>query len=323
MKHMNNENNKTTTVLSKFAVSIMVTLLLLLANISAFTPDPGHPAEEIGAGTFAGGPGFSPGDRDYIFPSGSSLKLMNGFACVGAGNCPSWGSGGLFVESNIGIGVQQPQAQLHVARGIITGLTGFSSGQLTFFPLSNTGVWYHILNNDYQLAFSSGQSGASGNTVMTLSTSGDLTVDGHINAHSTTHVADIAEPFDLVQKDAIEEGDVVVIDMANPNKLKKSTKAYDTTVAGVISSPRTNALIAGSRRDGSKDKPLALAGRVYVKATSANGAVGVGDLLTTSNLPGHAMRCKDRVSCVGSVIGKALEPLEKGNGRILMLVVLG
>ena len=45
-------------------------------------------------------------------------------------------------------------------------------------------------------------------------------------------------------------------------------------------------------------------------------------MLTTSSLPGYAMRCVNRVKCVGAVVGKALEPLTEGKGVIKVLVML-
>lgn len=49
---------------------------------------------------------------------------------------------------------------------------------------------------------------------------------------------------------------------------------------------------------------------------------GEGDLLVTSSTPGHAMRGSRRKRMLGAVLGKALEPLEKGTGTIGVLVVL-
>jgi hypothetical protein len=66
---------------------------------------------------------------------------------------------------------------------------------------------------------------------------------------------------------------------------------------------------------------LALMGRVYVKATTENGPIRPGDLLTTAgSKPGYAMRCDDANECEGALLGKALEPLPGGEGLILVLV---
>ena len=68
--------------------------------------------------------------------------------------------------------------------------------------------------------------------------------------------------------------------------------------------------------------PLALVGRVPCQVDASYGAIQVGDLLTTSGTPGHAMVCNDLVACIGSIIGKALEPWDEGTGTILVLVTL-
>ena len=66
---------------------------------------------------------------------------------------------------------------------------------------------------------------------------------------------------------------------------------------------------------------LALVGRVPVKATTENGPIRPGDLLTSASKPGYAMRCGDVAQCEGAIIGKALEALAEGEGVILMLVM--
>jgi hypothetical protein len=50
------------------------------------------------------------------------------------------------------------------------------------------------------------------------------------------------------------------------------------------------------------------------------GAVEVGDLLVASSTPGHAMR-SNGTPPAGTVIAKALEPLEGGSGTIRVLVL--
>ena len=66
---------------------------------------------------------------------------------------------------------------------------------------------------------------------------------------------------------------------------------------------------------------LALMGKVPVKATTANGQIRPGDLLTVSSKPGFAMRCNDAEKCEGAVLGKALEELERGEGLVMVLVM--
>ncbi len=73
---------------------------------------------------------------------------------------------------------------------------------------------------------------------------------------------------------------------------------------------------------------VAHSGRVKLKVDAQYGAVAVGDLLVTSPTPGHAMRSEPvTVSGValhrpGTLVGKALESLDTGQGEILVLLTL-
>jgi hypothetical protein len=146
----------------------------------------------------------------------------------------------------------------------------------------------------------------SGNARIT----GDLLIGGDVITN-----ADVAEHY--VPVGVLEAGDVVVLDPTTILGVRRAERPYDTSVAGIISTDP--AIVLPGAVDG---VPLALVGRVPVKADASLGAIQVGDLLTTSSTPGHAMRCVDRLQCVGAIVGKALEPLDGGTGTILVLVTL-
>jgi len=76
----------------------------------------------------------------------------------------------------------------------------------------------------------------------------------------------------------------------------------------------------GSIADG--DYPVALTGRVYVKVTDQSGPIQVGDMICSSSTPGYGMKADDPEKYHGSIIGKAMETHEEGNGQILILVNL-
>jgi hypothetical protein len=69
-------------------------------------------------------------------------------------------------------------------------------------------------------------------------------------------------------------------------------------------------------------QPIALLGKVYCKVDALYGSIEIGDLLTTSETPGHAMKAQDREKAFGSVIGKALRPFPEGRGLIPILIAL-
>ncbi len=68
--------------------------------------------------------------------------------------------------------------------------------------------------------------------------------------------------------------------------------------------------------------PLALVGKAYCKVDAQYASIEVGDLLTTSPTPGHAMKADDLLKAFGAVIGKALRPLPTGLGLIPILIAL-
>ena len=116
-----------------------------------------------------------------------------------------------------------------------------------------------------------------------------------------------------------EPGTVMVIDPAGGSKLRTSTNAYDTTVAGIVSTAPGVSL--GTKEDGNDgEKLIAVAGRVPCKVDASYAPIMPGDLLTTSDTPGHAMKATD--PAIGTILGKALEPLDSGIGTIEVLVTL-
>ena len=55
---------------------------------------------------------------------------------------------------------------------------------------------------------------------------------------------------------------------------------------------------------------------------ATSGAIQPGDLITTSDTPGHGMKVTDHPKAQGAIIGKAMTPLETGKGLVLVLVSL-
>jgi hypothetical protein len=135
--------------------------------------------------------------------------------------------------------------------------------------------------------------------------------------------SDLAENFDVSGR--AEPGMVVAIDPGHPGKLCIASGAYNRCVAGVISgaggiAPGLQMGQKGSVADG--DHPVALTGRVYVWADASSGAIQPGDLLTTSDVPGHAMKVGDGDRAQGAILGKAMTALDEGRGLVLVLVTL-
>lgn len=147
---------------------------------------------------------------------------------------------------------------------------------------------------------------------------GNMIVNGSIGAK----YQDLAEWVPTSRP--MQAGTVVVLDRQRSNEVIPSFRAYDTSVAGVISA--TPGLLLGEEGEG-KVK-VATTGRVKVKVDASQGAIQVGDLLVCSDKEGRAMR-SEPVNIVGiqmhrpgTLIGKALEPLAEGEGEILVLLSL-
>jgi hypothetical protein len=133
---------------------------------------------------------------------------------------------------------------------------------------------------------------------------------------------DCAEDFDIADAEDVEPGTVMAIDKDGALRICES--AYDKRVAGVISGAGDlkPGIILGKEQPQGKRMPIALLGKVYCRVDASPSPIEVGDLLTTSPTRGHAMKAVDQLRAFGSVIGKALRPLEKGQGLIPILIAL-
>lgn len=136
---------------------------------------------------------------------------------------------------------------------------------------------------------------------------------------------DLAEPFEVVDSSMVKPGMVVVIDNEHPGKLTISTKAYDSCVAGIVSGAGDidPGIVMVQENFSSGTHNVALCGRVYCWADATNGPIQPGDLLTTSDIPGYAMKATDYTQAQGATLGKAMTELEEGEtGLVLVLVAL-
>jgi hypothetical protein len=139
---------------------------------------------------------------------------------------------------------------------------------------------------------------------------------------------DLAEVTPVRADDQLEQGDIVVIDREDGMRVRRSARAFDPTVYGVVSSYAQAAMVIGGFGGPEQmmhaiDKlPIALVGRVKIKVCSEAGPIRVGDLLTSSSRPGHAMRCADPAAHPGAIAGKALEPFSGDTGTVTALVTL-
>jgi hypothetical protein len=134
--------------------------------------------------------------------------------------------------------------------------------------------------------------------------------------------ADCADRFAAADREALTPGTVVVL--GEDGRLRTSRDAYDRRVAGVVAGAgdyKPGIIMDAASQDGDA-APVALVGKTFCKVDATAAPIGVGDLLTASPMPGHAMKATDPLRAFGSVIGKALRPLAAGTGLIPILVTL-
>ena len=256
-------------------------------------------------------------------------------------NFPNYVGDAWFMNiGNFGVGTSTPNSLFTVAAtsGLTRMVVGRNSGSDTDGRLllaydatgTNGGTinsyaaGYRPLNIDASVvnmnANTTGQVviAPTGATGTKLTVNGDINVTGNINAK----YQDVAEWVPATE--AMEPGTVVVVKADARNTVTPSAYAYDTRIAGVVSTQP--GLILGEA--GASREKIATTGRVKVRVSAAAGPIRAGDLLVTSDEPGTAMRSEPvdlggvKIHRPGTLIGKALEPLESGRGEILVLLAL-
>lgn len=221
-------------------------------------------------------------------------------------------------SGNVGIGVSNPGSPFHLhTTSDDNGLRITTQGNQEEIRLHLAGNANDPPENHYGFLSLGGGTKLRGNGRPSVFT-GKVEVDVlQINGGG-----DGAEYFNVKKSGSLEPGSLVVIDDESAGKLKVSSSPYDPRVAGVISG-------AGGVRPGitleqkevlEGDELVSLWGRVYVKATTKNGKIKPGDLLTSSDIPGHVMKARKRKKSRGAIIGKALSSLEAGEGLVLLLI---
>ncbi len=112
--------------------------------------------------------------------------------------------------------------------------------------------------------------------------------------------ADVAEMYQT-NDFSVEAGHLVSIDPQIAVGVKKSEGAYDKNIVGVISTAAGLTLNEGLNSPGNEVK-VALAGQAPVYVTTENGPISAGDYITSSSIPGIAMKATK----AGPVVGRAM-----------------
>lgn len=272
------------------------------------------------------------GDQFYLFDETSNQSRMTIQPNGGAISFPF---------GDVGIGVT-PQTGTRLDVGGIGRFTTPNGVINLGTPNSETGISIVGTNradlrfNGTTLTLAAGNGiGVPGNTGISVNTSGNVGI-GTINPTTKFEVAgttktgtlqitggsDLAENFEIAGE--IKPGMVVAIDSKNPGKLILAHGAYNRQVAGIVSGANNLAagMILPNLTENEKSLPVALSGRAWVYADATINAIKAGDLLTTSEIPGCAMKVTKFKRANGAIIGKAMTELKSGTGLVLVLVAL-
>ncbi len=299
-------------------------------NVGIGTASPGTKLDVRGNGADVRLQATSPGSSSYIEmdDSASSIRALMGVDGSGYSGTSNQFTIGTWTThpikfftdthermaitagGNVGIGTASPRQALDV-NGEFMVVEGLGNEQV-YIGGDNSG-------NDAQI-------GSLNNTVTSV-VAWNAATSAYMNFRCSSITieggSDLAEPFSM-SEDHILPGSVVVIDSRQPGRLKLSTQACDKCVAGVVSG--ANGIHPGisMQQDGLQagGQNIALSGRVYVLADASTGPIEPGDMLTTSDIPGHAMKASDLAKAHGAIIGKAMSSLQSGQGYVLVLVTL-
>jgi hypothetical protein len=216
---------------------------------------------------------------------------------------------GVVGESNGGFGVQGVS---QTNEGVHGETSGPNANAIAAIHLSEDGAGAALFASKH------GDRGHAGFFQGHVHVTRDLSVEGEIWANA----GDCAEDFDVADTSRCEPGTVMVV--GPEGVLYPSRSAYDRRVVGVVSGAGSfrPAIVLDKQQATADRRPIALMGKVYCNVEATSSPIEMGDLLSTSDVPGHAMKAADTGRAFGAVIGKALRSLAHGRGLIPILVAL-
>ncbi|MBI2310527.1 hypothetical protein HYU90_01705, partial [Candidatus Collierbacteria bacterium] len=245
---------------------------------------------------------------------GQKITLASGATANAFEVNTSAGVGGdkfvILAGGNVGIGTTAPADKLNIAGGGLKFDTTASAMDLASGTTNQTFI-FKISKNNAGNACGTGDAeglifqNTSGTQVghACIGSADALKFYGDsFNATST----DLAENYSDAT-DSLQPGDIVVVDENTHKGVKKSSGSNANKLIGIVSTD-PGLVLSDISEDGGKTtlvhpKPIALKGRVPTKVSTENGPISVGDFLTSSSLPGVAMKANK----AGETLGKALE----------------
>ena len=215
-------------------------------------------------------------------------------------------------------GIASPTTTSEICYGGYFSGGNSDSSRGVYGTVSGGGIGvYGYSSGGYGGYFDTGVGGGAALYVVGTASVGVITIRGG---------ADLAENFEVATRpEDVKPGMLVMIDADNPGGVTLARGAYNKCVAGVVSGAKElqAGMILGHFDDQKDARPVALTGRVWTYVDAGGEDVEPGDLLTTSDTPGYAMKATDLARAQGAVIGKAMSRLAKGEkGLVLVLINL-
>ncbi|RAJ87443.1 collagen triple helix repeat protein [Chitinophaga dinghuensis] len=243
-------------------------------------------------------------------------------------------AGNFFVNNTMSIGAGvRGEVNSMFGNGGAAGIYGVASGTggyAGYFEHTSTsgfGIAVQVVNNGQGTGLLVNHTGSNGDLAI-FQTGGSNVARvsragrGYFNGGTQLGGADMAEAFDVSGDiSSYEPGDVLIIDVEKDRTVVKSNEAYSTLVAGVYAT-KPGVLMTEEHIDADlSDKvPMGVVGVIPTKVCDEGGEIHRGDILVTASRAGYAMKADLNKLKPGQAIGKALEELKVGEGRIRVLV---
>lgn len=310
-------------------ITLVVIAISVVSVSQIFAQAPLRPAAQAsGTGTL----NFHAKWTDNVGTLGNSMIFDNGtrvgvgttnpqtYMQVGPGtDVPNLPGATMYVTGSGATGIIARDNTNHVELAIGTGALGGGQFAGLFGTRTAQDLYLQAAGNNIMIVKTNGTVGIGTLTpTATLDVAGNVNVSGNIAAK----YQDVAEW--VPAEEPLDGGTLVVLSPKTVNAVRRSSHAYDTAVAGVVSDKPGVILGEG----GANKAKIATTGRVKVRVDATREPIAIGDLLVTSDLAGYAMRSKPvdiggmQLHRPGTIVGKALEPLASGKGEILVLLTL-